>query len=133
MEVGKSGQEGGERTERPWGWFETLSLADGYRVKRILVRPGQRLSYQSHAKRAERWIVVAGIAHVTLDDLEFNHHIHDVVEVGVQVKHRIANQGTDDLVVIEVQLGSYLGEDDITRYQDDYGRNTGTATGSKTT
>ncbi len=112
----------GKRAERPWGWYESIFIDDGYQVKRILVKPGQRLSYQSHEKRSERWIIISGYADVTLDDKYFSFGVGEVVEVGIRVKHRITNSKDVDLMLIEVQLGSYLGEDDIVRYQDDYGR-----------
>ncbi|MEC7705309.1 MAG: phosphomannose isomerase type II C-terminal cupin domain, partial [Pseudomonadota bacterium] len=96
--------------------------SDGYKVKRITVVPGGRLSLQSHQHRAEHWVVVTGIATVTVGEnvreVEVNKHVH----IPLQAKHRLENY-TDDLVVlIEVQSGLYLGEDDIKRYEDIYGR-----------
>ncbi len=121
-----------EHTERPWGWYESIDEASygatGNKVKRIQVKPGQRLSLQKHAQRAEHWIVVRGIARITLGnpdgetwrELDLKPGQHCDIAVG-QV-HRLANLGSEPVEIIEVQLGSYLGEDDITRLQDDFGR-----------
>jgi mannose-6-phosphate isomerase len=111
-----------ERDVRPWGFFEVLVEEPGYKVKRIEVKPGQRLSLQSHEKRSEHWVVVAGEAVVTVGDGENVVRINEHVAIPVGCKHRIANRGSGPLVFIEVQCGSYLGEDDIKRYQDDYHR-----------
>lgn len=108
--------------ERPWGRFEILLDTAYFKSKRIVVRPGQRLSYQSHNHRAEHWVVVKGEAEVTLNDevhvLGVNEHIH----IPLKAKHRVANKGKENLEFIEVQTGSYFGEDDIIRYSDDYSR-----------
>ena len=88
----------------------------------MTVDPGQRLSYQSHARRAEHWVVVSGIATVTLDGTDIDVGPGQSIDIPLQAAHRVANQGTDELVFIEVQLGDYFGEDDIVRYSDDYGR-----------
>lgn len=112
----------GDTVDRPWGSYEILAQGDGYQTKRIRVASTGRLSYQKHFKRAEVWIVVKGIARVTLDDVEKTYEEGQVVQIGREVKHRLANPGTDDLVLIEIQTGAYLGEDDIERYSDDYGR-----------
>ncbi len=114
----------GERVERPWGWYEVLASGDGYQAKRLVVRPGQRLSYQSHQRRAERWIVAAGVARVTLDGDTRDYDVGEMLSIPVGMKHRLANAGTVETVIIEVQIGSYLGEDDIERFEDDYGRTT---------
>jgi mannose-6-phosphate isomerase len=111
-----------ESDHRPWGAWYSLDRGDGYQVKRIVVNPGQRLSYQTHARRAEQWVVVSGIATCTVDGETVEVKAGGRVEVGVGVPHRIANLHDDELVVIEVQLGDYLGEDDICRLDDDYGR-----------
>jgi mannose-6-phosphate isomerase-like protein (cupin superfamily) len=108
--------------ERPWGSFQVLDEADGYKVKRIVVLPGKRLSYQRHAKRSEHWIVVAGTGKVTLDGRELVVGMGETVDVPVGAAHRIENPGNHNLVFIEIQRGSYLGEDDIVRLQDDFGR-----------
>jgi mannose-1-phosphate guanylyltransferase/mannose-6-phosphate isomerase len=110
------------RERRPWGSFEVLAGGDRYQVKRLEVNPGAKLSLQSHRHRAEEWTVVNGTARVTLDDAELTITEGGSVSVPIEGKHRLANPGKIPLVVIEVQLGSYLGEDDIVRYADDYGR-----------
>ena len=107
---------------RPWGSWLILDEGEGYKVKRIVVDPGCRLSYQRHELRAEHWIVVAGSATCTLDGENVVLAPGETVDVEVGQAHRIANQGDDTLVVIEVQRGSYTGEDDIVRIEDDYGR-----------
>jgi len=107
---------------RPWGTFTVLDDAAGYKVKRLTVDPGQRLSYQSHAHRSEHWVVVAGQARVTLDGDDIDLVVGGVVDIPTGSAHRVSNPGTDELVFIEVQQGDYFGEDDIVRYSDDYGR-----------
>ena len=107
---------------RPWGTFTVLDEADGFKVKRIEVFPGKRLSYQKHAKRAEHWFVVSGIAKVTLDDKDVLVESGESIDIAVGAAHRVENPGVETLVFIEVQQGTYLGEDDIVRLQDDFGR-----------
>ena len=107
---------------RPWGTFTVLDEGENYKVKRIEVLPGKRLSYQKHAQRAEHWVVVQGTAKVTLDDREIIVSIGEAIDIAVGSAHRVENPGDDLLVFIEVQRGSYLGEDDIVRLQDDFGR-----------
>jgi len=107
---------------RPWGTFTVLDEADGFKVKRIEVLPGKRLSYQKHAQRAEHWFVVAGTAKVTLDDREMIVPAGQAIDIGIGAAHRVENPGAEMLVFIEVQRGGYLGEDDIVRLQDDFGR-----------
>ena len=107
---------------RPWGSFTVLDEGAGYKVKRIEVLAGQRLSYQKHARRAEHWMVVQGQAHVTLDGTELTVRVGETVDIPVGTLHRVANPGPDLLVFIEIQRGDYLGEDDIVRFSDDYGR-----------
>jgi mannose-6-phosphate isomerase len=111
-----------EHTERPWGWYESISEAPGNKVKRIRVHPGQRLSLQKHAQRAEHWVVVLGTARITLGDREFDLQPGQHCDIAVGQVHRLANLTTEPVEIIEVQLGGYLGEDDITRLQDDHGR-----------
>jgi mannose-6-phosphate isomerase-like protein (cupin superfamily) len=115
---------GREYDERPWGSYTVLEDAEpeGFKVKRITVEPGQRLSYQRHAQRAEHWFVVSGTATVTLDDAEHEVPAGGAVDIAVGTAHRVENRGADALVFVEVQQGSYLGEDDIVRLSDDYGR-----------
>lgn len=110
------------RDHRPWGWFETLALADRFQVKRIVVKPGAALSLQSHIHRAEHWIVVSGTAQVTVgDDVKLLSE-NQSVYVPLGAIHRLANPGKVPVVLIEVQTGAYLGEDDIIRYEDIYDR-----------
>lgn len=111
-----------ERTHRPWGWFETVSQAAGHKVKRLGVLPGQQLSLQKHNQRREHWVVVQGTARVTLGERVFDLHQGEHCDIALGQVHRIANQTQDPVEIVEVQFGSYLGEDDIVRLQDDYGR-----------
>ena len=107
---------------RPWGSWHVLDEADGFKVKRIVVSPGSRLSLQKHRFRAEHWFVVAGTATCTVGDSTVVLEPGQAVDIAVGQAHRIANQGEETLVIIEVQRGSYTGEDDIVRLEDDYGR-----------
>lgn len=107
---------------RPWGTFTVLDDGDDCKVKRITVDPGERLSYQSHARRAEHWVVVSGRARVTLDGDDQDLEPGQAIDIPLGAAHRVSNPGTDELVFVEVQLGDYFGEDDIVRYSDDYGR-----------
>jgi len=107
---------------RPWGWFETLALSDRFQVKRIVVKPGAALSLQSHMHRAEHWIVVQGTARVTVDDTVKLVAENESIYVPLGAKHRMENPGHVNMVLIEVQTGTYLGEDDIKRYEDVYQR-----------
>ncbi len=107
---------------RPWGTFTVLDEEDGFKVKRIEVLPGKRLSYQKHTQRAEHWVVVQGTAKVTLDDREIIVKAGEAIDIAVGSAHRVENPGEAVLVFIEVQRGNYLGEDDIVRLQDDFGR-----------
>lgn len=107
---------------RPWGSYETLVLSDRFQVKRIVVDPGAENSLQMHYHRAEHWIVVSGTAEVTVDGRVSLLSENESVYIGLGMEHRVRNPGTIPLVFIEVQSGAYLGEDDIVRLQDDYGR-----------
>jgi mannose-6-phosphate isomerase len=107
---------------RPWGSWEVLDEGSGYKVKRLTVRAHSRLSLQTHTHRSEHWAVVSGVATCTLGERQLVLTAGQTLHVPVGAPHRIANDGTDDLLVIEVQLGGYLGEDDIVRLEDDYGR-----------
>lgn len=111
-----------EIDHRPWGYYVVLADEPDHKVKRIVVNPGQRLSYQSHERRQEHWYIVSAAAVVTLDDKEVTLKAGQAIDIPRQAKHRIANQGEVDVVFIEVQTGEYFGEDDIVRYSDDYGR-----------
>lgn len=108
--------------ERPWGTYATLKQEDGYQVKRITVRSGEQLSLQYHHKRAEHWVVVQGTALVQVGDDEMETKPGEYRYIPLGEKHRLTNIGSDELVLIEVQCGSYLGEDDIVRLEDNYGR-----------
>ena len=107
---------------RPWGTYATLKHEDGYQVKRITVAPGQKLSLQYHHKRAEHWVVTQGKAIVQVGNEEFETGPGEYRYIPLGDKHRLTNIGDTELVLIEVQVGSYLGEDDIVRLEDDYGR-----------
>ncbi len=113
------------RDHRPWGWFETLALSDRFQVKRIVVKPGAALSLQSHVHRAEHWIVVEGTAKVTVDETVKLISENQSVYIPLGAVHRMENPGKVPMVLIEVQTGTYLGEDDIVRYEDVYSRGQG--------
>src|SRR3954454_11197685 len=106
---------------RPWGSWHILDEGEGFKVKRLVVHPGSRLSLQRHEHRAEHWVVVAGTATCTVGTETVVLHLGDTVDVEIGQAHRISNQGDETLVIIEVQRGTYLGEDDIVRLEDDYG------------
>jgi mannose-1-phosphate guanylyltransferase/mannose-6-phosphate isomerase len=108
--------------QRPWGSYEALAAGSRYEVKRIIVKPGQSLSLQKHAYRAEHWVIVSGSAAVTRGDETFQMHENESVYIPLGVMHRLSNTGCGNLEIIEVKTGSYLGEDDIVRYEDLYGR-----------
>lgn len=110
------------RTERPWGWYETVSEVTGNKVKRIRVHPGQKISLQKHLRRAEHWVVVLGTVQVTVGDRVLDLVCGQHIGIAMGQVHRLANLTPDPVEIIEVQFGSYLGEDDIVRLQDDYGR-----------
>ncbi|MBI3675293.1 MAG: mannose-1-phosphate guanylyltransferase/mannose-6-phosphate isomerase [Proteobacteria bacterium] len=110
------------RVLRPWGSYESLENAERFQVKRLIVNPGARLSLQRHKHRAEHWVVVSGTATVTCDERTFELHENESTFIPLGAKHRLANQGREPLQLIEVQSGAYLGEDDIERFSDDYGR-----------
>jgi mannose-6-phosphate isomerase-like protein (cupin superfamily) len=108
--------------ERPWGRFKNVLDNEFTKVKLIEVDAGKRLSYQSHAKRRESWTVVSGQAVVTLNDREIILKVGEHIDIPLGAKHRLENRGKEKLSVVEVQTGASFGEDDITRYQDDWGR-----------
>ena len=108
---------------RPWGSYKTLVLAQNYQIKIITVNPGGRLSLQKHSKRCEHWVVVAGNPTITIDEIVKIYQVNDHVFIPVGSSHRMENFTDIDSVIIEVQIGSYLGEDDIIRLDDVYGRN----------
>ena len=107
---------------RPWGMFENLLEDDTCKVKKITVEPGGRLSYQYHFKRSEVWVVVTGTGLMTSDVYTGTVAPGSVIQIPPEAKHRIENNGGSPLVFIEVQQGSYFGEDDIVRIEDDYNR-----------
>jgi mannose-6-phosphate isomerase-like protein (cupin superfamily) len=113
-----------QREDRPWGSYEILGDDSQFHVKRITVRPGQRLSYQRHRLRNEHWVVVSGRGFATIEGEEHRLGPDDVLDVPIGVAHRVTNDGDDDLTFVEVQTGTYFGEDDIERLEDDYGRST---------
>ena len=108
--------------QRPWGSFTVLDEGENYKVKRIEVLPGKRLSYQRHSRRSEHWFVVRGTAKVTLNGTEFLVNAGEYVDIAVGVSHRVENPEPHDLIFIETQTGDYFGEDDIERLEDDFGR-----------
>ncbi|NVN90581.1 MAG: cupin domain-containing protein [Desulfuromonadales bacterium] len=109
-----------ERGERPWGSYTVLEENGNYKIKRIEVLPEQRLSLQKHHHRSEHWIVVSGAALVTCGERVFMVNINESTFIPIGEQHRLENPGKIPLVIIEVQSGEYLGEDDIIRFQDDY-------------
>ena len=108
--------------ERPWGTYTVLDESKGYKIKRIEVNPGQRLSLQKHHHRSEHWIVVSGTAKVTCGEREYVVNVNESTFIPIGASHRLENPGVIPLIIIEVQSGEYLGEDDIVRFQDDYRR-----------
>ena len=107
---------------RPWGSYDSIDSGEGFQVKRLIVNPGAVLSLQKHAQRAEHWTVVRGKARITLDDKEFDLTVNESTYIPIGAVHRIANPYDDPVHIIEVQCGDYLGEDDIVRLEDKYGR-----------
>jgi mannose-1-phosphate guanylyltransferase/mannose-6-phosphate isomerase len=121
-------QKGREETRlhrqvfRPWGSYDSIDSDDGFQVKRLIVKPGAVLSLQKHARRAEHWVVVKGTARITRGEEVFDLGVNESTYIPVGTVHRIANPGDEPVHIIEVQCGDYLGEDDIVRLEDDYGR-----------
>jgi len=123
--MNKSGKEKNtsQYEQRPWGSFTILEECEDYKVKRIEVLPGKRLSYQRHSKRAEHWYVVRGTAKVTLNGSEFPVKTNESVDIGAGSAHRVENPSQSEILIfIETQTGTYFGEDDIERLEDDFGR-----------
>jgi len=110
------------RDWRPWGWFETHAESPHFHVKQLMVEPGRRLSLQLHHHRSEHWVVVEGTASVTRGDDTFLLHEGESTFIPAGTKHRLANEGTQPLKIVEIQVGTYFGEDDIIRFTDDFGR-----------
>lgn len=117
----ESGVPGPSRVVRPWGWYEALAAGDGYLVKRLRVRAGQRISRQRHSHRCEQWVVVSGHGTIECDDRLIEATVGATVFIPIGGVHR-ASAGSIDLEIIEVQRGDLLSEDDIERFDDDYGR-----------
>ena len=107
---------------RPWGSYEVLGEGSGYKMKKIVVKPGKRLSLQKHFKRNEHWVVVEGEALVTIDGNQMPLRQNESIYIKKEQIHRLENTASTDLIIIEVQTGEYLGEDDIVRISDDYDR-----------
>lgn len=120
--INKIGKKMEEIVERPWGTYQTILRGETYQVKRIVVYPNSQLSLQSHNKRSEHWVIVEGEGTVTLGEKELKLKKDQHVYISVKEKHRMSNFTNDNVVFIEVQNGDYLGEDDIVRYEDIYGR-----------
>ncbi len=115
--------QGRECDVRPWGSFTVLDdQASNFKVKQLIVEPNKRLSYQKHAHRSEHWFIVSGVATVILDGREITLEPGQSVDIPVGTAHRCENHGDDQVVFIEVQTGTYFGEDDIVRLEDDFGR-----------
>ena len=110
------------KQETVWGKWEIIHETSGCKVKQLTINPNQRLSYQKHMKRQESWTIIQGSALVTLDGSQHNLTYGDNIFIPKESLHRIANKNKDALVIIEVQTGTYFGEDDIIRIEDDYGR-----------
>ncbi len=122
QKAGRSEQTLHRKVHRPWGWYDSVDEGSKFKVKRINVKPGAALSLQKHAHRAEHWIVVQGTAEVTCGDQILTLTENQSTYIPLGQVHRLANRGTTDLEIIEVQSGTYLGEDDIVRLEDTYGR-----------
>ncbi len=122
MENAKAVDNSPKYDERPWGNFTVLDEGEGFKVKRIEVLAGKRLSYQKHAHRAEHWFVTQGTAKVTLDGAEIIVKKGGAIDIPLGAAHRVENPGEELMIFIEVQQGAYLGEDDIVRLEDDFGR-----------
>lgn len=111
-----------EFDQRPWGSYTVLDEGENYKVKRIEVLPNKRLSYQSHKRRTEHWFVVNGTAKVTLNGDEILVKAGEAIDIPLGAKHRVENSDEELLIFVETQTGDYFGEDDIERYDDDFGR-----------
>ena len=109
-------------TVRPWGFYDIIHKEPGYQIKRIHVEVGQRLSLQSHKYRSEHWYVISGIGVVEIEEEAFEIGVGDSITIAVGEVHRMTGVGEKGVTFIEIQAGDYLGEDDITRFEDDYGR-----------
>ena len=108
--------------QRPWGYFTVLEEGKGYKVKKLAVNPNERLSLQMHKKRSEIWTVVGGRPTITCGDTVREYNVGEYTLIPKQIRHRIENKADSRVIIIEVQIGDYLGEDDIVRIEDDYQR-----------
>jgi mannose-1-phosphate guanylyltransferase/mannose-6-phosphate isomerase len=108
--------------ERPWGSYTVLEKGNGYKIKRVVLKPRTRLSLQLHRRRSEHWIVVSGVAKVTKENETYLIHTNESTYIPINTRHRLENPGKVTLQIIEVQNGEYTEEDDIERFDDDYGR-----------
>jgi mannose-1-phosphate guanylyltransferase/mannose-6-phosphate isomerase len=120
--AGRSEATAQARTHRPWGWFQTMDEGHRFKVKRLCVKPGAKLSLQKHWHRNEHWVVVTGTALVTCGDKDFTLRENESTYIPAGTQHRLVNPGHVELHMVEVQSGEYVGEDDIVRIADDYGR-----------
>jgi mannose-1-phosphate guanylyltransferase/mannose-6-phosphate isomerase len=111
-----------KRVERPWGSYTVLEKGNGYKIKRVVLNPGAKLSLQLHRRRSEHWVVVSGVAKVTREGETYLVHNNESTYIPINTKHRLENPGIELLQIIEVQNGDYVEEDDIERFSDDYGR-----------
>jgi mannose-6-phosphate isomerase-like protein (cupin superfamily) len=124
MEMNKNEEYVRQIDRRPWGKFIVLDEGENFKVKRLDVLPGMRLSYQSHTRRSEHWFIVRGTAKVTLNGEEILVKSGEAVDIPVGTAHRVENPSESELLdFVETQTGDYFGEDDITRFEDDFGRN----------
>lgn len=112
----------GAHIERPWGSYDVLLDTPMHKVKTLTIAPQKRISYQRHQRRTEHWVIISGTARITLDDVTNDYGPGQTICIVRGTKHRLANPSTEPLVVTEVQLGDYFGEDDIERFDDDFGR-----------
>jgi mannose-1-phosphate guanylyltransferase/mannose-6-phosphate isomerase len=124
-EAGRSEHSLHREVHRPWGTYDSVEAGLGYQVKRLSVKPGGAMSLQRHRHRSEHWVVVGGVARITRNDEVFELKVNESTYIPVGAKHRIENPGSEMLHIIEVQTGGYLGEDDIERFEDRYGREGG--------
>ncbi len=112
----------GKIYERPWGYYRTIEQKENYQIKHITVKPGKRLSLQYHLKRDEHWTIIKGRCVAQLDDKLIELGINDTIFIPKESKHRVTNNTEEFVEFIEIQIGDYLGEDDIVRLEDDFGR-----------
>jgi mannose-6-phosphate isomerase-like protein (cupin superfamily) len=112
-----------EQVERPWGWYINVKQEKNFKIKHICVYPEKRLSLQSHCRRSEHWVIVKGNAIVQVGKDEHCLHTNQSVYIPKETLHRITNSGLENMEFVETQIGDYLEEDDIIRYEDDFGRN----------